>query len=219
MKEITMEILLGTTNPSKLKRFASMLDGCGCTFVSPDDLEIRGEPDETGRTPEENARMKAEFYGQYADYVLCEDSGLYLAPLALDDPRQPGLHIRTPMNGKRLDDDEMIAYYSALIRSLGGSADAYYLDAYAVWANGKLTSFMSEELCRTRSFIMTSEPSPLRHPGWPLDSISKFRDTGLYFVEGRPDSDHGDPIALQEYRRQTTEFLHQSFGIGRQYGI
>ncbi|MBQ2725114.1 MAG: non-canonical purine NTP pyrophosphatase [Clostridia bacterium] len=214
-----MEILLGTTNPSKLKRFASMLDGCGCTFVSPDDLEIRGEPDETGRTPEENARMKAEFYGQYADYVLCEDSGLYLAPLALDDPRQPGLHIRTPMNGRRLDDDEMIAYYSELIRSLGGSADAYYLDAYAVYAKGRLSSFMSEELCRTRSFIMTSEPSPLRHPGWPLDSISKFRDTGLYFVEGRPGSDHGDPIALQEYRRQTTEFLHQSFGIRRQYGI
>lgn len=210
-----MEILLGTTNPSKLKRFAFMLDGCGCTFVSPADLKIEEEPDENGRTPEENARMKAQFYGQYADYVLCEDSGLYLSQLALDDPRQPGLHIRTPMNNKRLNDDEMIEYYSGLVSSLGGTADAYYLDAYAVYAGGTLFSFMSEELCRTRSFIMTNQPSPLRHPGWPLDSISKYRDTGLYFVEARSGSDHGDPIALAEYRRQTTEFLHTSFGIRR----
>ncbi len=214
-----MEILLGTTNPSKLKRFASMLDCCGCTFITPNDLNICGEPDENGRTPEENARMKAEFYGQYANYVLCEDSGLYLAQLALDDPRQPGLHIRTPMNSRRLDDEEMIAYYSELIRSLGGTADAYYLDAYAVFANGTISSFMDDGLCRTRSFIMTAEPSPLRHPGWPLDSISKFRDTGLYFVEGKTDTSSGDPIALQEYKRQTTAFLHRTFGIGRDYGI
>ena len=50
-----MQILLGTTNPSKLRRFSALLDGFGCTFLSPHDLDIPSEPDETGTTPEENA--------------------------------------------------------------------------------------------------------------------------------------------------------------------
>ena len=208
-----MEILLGTTNPSKLKRFASMLDGYGCTFRSPDDLKIDGEPDETGRTPEENARMKAEFYGKHADFVLCEDSGLYLSCLTRDDPRQPGLHIRTPMGGRRLDDEEMIAYYTGLIRSLGGSAEAYYLDAYAVSVRGRAFTFMDDALCRTRAFLMTDTPSGNRHPGWPLDSISRFKSTGRYFVDGKQDRVSEDPVAAAEYKTRTTEFLVKAFGL------
>ncbi|MBQ8333459.1 MAG: non-canonical purine NTP pyrophosphatase [Clostridia bacterium] len=208
-----MQILLGTTNPSKIRRFSSLLDGFGCTFVTPPELEIHGEPDETGRTPEENARMKATFYGRYADYVLCEDSGLYLAPLSLDDPRQPGLHIRTPMGGKRLDDEEMIAYYSTLIHSLGGTADAYYLDAYAVCVRGKVSSFMSDALCRTRAFTMTDTPSGKRHPGWPLDSVSLFKNTTRYFVDGQSDQVNEDPVAVREYREKTMAFLHTAFGL------
>jgi len=209
-----MEILLGTTNPSKLRRFASMLGGCGCTFLSPKDVNITGEPDENGRTPEENARLKAQFYGNYAEHVLCEDSGLYLSCLSPDDPRQPGLHIRTPMNGKRLDDEEMIEYYTGLIRSLGGSTEAYYLDAYAVCVRGRVLSFMDDALCRMRSFVMTDTPSPLRHPGWPLDSISRFRNNGCYFVETTSGTSFEDPIAVQEYKKKTTAFLHQALGIG-----
>lgn len=208
-----MEILLGTTNPSKLKRFASMLDGHGCTFLSPRDLAVKGEPDENGPTPEDNARLKAEFYGQYADYVLCEDSGLYLTGLSLDDPRQPGLHIRTPMNGRRLDDEEMIAYYTELIRSLGGCVNAYYLDAYAGSVHGQVYSFMDDALCRTRAFVMTDVPSPRRHPGWPLDSISKHRNTDRYFVDGKTDQIHEDPFAVAEYKAKTTAFLVKTFGL------
>jgi len=208
-----MEILLGTTNPSKLKRFASMLDGYGCTFLSPDDLDILGEPDENGFTPEDNARLKAKFYGQYADFVLCEDSGLYLSCFSLDDPRQPGLHIRTPMNGKRLDDDEMIDYYSKLIASAGGFTEAYYLDAYAVSVRGNVYSFMNDSLCRARAFLMTSAPSPLRHPGWPLDSISKYRNTDRYFVDGKPDTPWEDPVATAEYKNRITSFLAGTFGL------
>lgn len=208
-----MEILLGTTNPSKQKRFASMLDGYGCTFVSLSELAVSGEPEENGRTPEDNARLKAQFYGRYADYVLCEDSGLYLAALPLDDVRQPGLSIRTPMNKKRLDDDGMIEYYTGLIHSLGGSADAYYLDAYAVSVKGKVYSFMSDRLCRARAFTMTDTPSEKRHPGWPLDSISKYRNTERYFTDGKPDSPWEDPIAAEEYKTEVTRFLGKAFGL------
>ena len=122
-----LRILIGTTNPSKIAFFQKMLEGLHAAIVTPCELEITGEPQETGTTPEENARIKAAYYGRYADYALCADSGLFFDELPMDDPRQPGLHIRTP-HGVRLNDDEMIEHYSALSRALGGRALAYYLD-------------------------------------------------------------------------------------------
>ena len=52
--------------------------------------------------------QKAKFYGQYFEVVICNDSGLYFEELALDDVRQPGLNVRTPMQMDRLSDEEMI---------------------------------------------------------------------------------------------------------------
>ena len=96
-----MRILLGTTNPSKVKRFSDLLKGYDVEFVTLKDLAITDEP-------EENAIVKAKFYGQYFEVVICNDSGLYFEELALDDVRQPGLNVRTPMQMDRLSDEEMI---------------------------------------------------------------------------------------------------------------
>lgn len=103
-----MRILLGTTNPSKVKRFSDLLKGYDVEFVTLKDLAITDEPEENGTTTEENAIAKAKFYGQYFEVVICNDSGLYFEELALDDVRQPGLNVRTPMQMDRLSDEEMI---------------------------------------------------------------------------------------------------------------
>ena len=52
-----MKVLLGTTNPSKVKRFSKLLENCDIEFITLKDLEIEDEPDETGKTPEENLRF------------------------------------------------------------------------------------------------------------------------------------------------------------------
>ena len=131
-----MRVLLGTTNPSKVKRFSDLLKGYDIEFITLRDIEVIEEPKEMGNTPEENAIMKAEFYGQYFDVVICNDSGLYFEELDFEDLRQPGLNIRTPMNMDRLSDEEMIDYYSKLIAELGGKVTAYYLDGIAVYNHG-----------------------------------------------------------------------------------
>ena len=97
-----MKVLLGTTNPSKVKRFSDLLKGYDIEFVTLNDIEITEEPEEKGTSPEENAIIKAKFYGQYFDIVICSDVGLYFKELDLEDLRQPGLNIRTPMNMNRL---------------------------------------------------------------------------------------------------------------------
>ena len=130
----------------------------------------------------ENAVLKAEFYGQYAPCAVCADSGLYFDELPLDDPRQPGLHIRTPQ-GKRLDDEEMIAYYADLVRSLGGKVTAYYLDGFALRMGENTYTFAAtREECRARAFTMTDTPCAYRRPGWPLDSLSYDHD-GKAFLD------------------------------------
>ena len=179
-----MKVLIGTTNPSKLRMFEEWLEGYPVEFVTLSDLGITGDPSETGDTPTENARLKAEYYGQFADYCICQDSGLYLDALPLDDPRQPGLHIRTPQ-GKRLSDDEMIAYYSGLAGSLGGKVMAYYLDGFAVKTpNGIQTYIKSQEEARDGAFWLVDKPCDKRRPGWPLDSISLMMD-GSYFLDNQ----------------------------------
>lgn len=210
-----MKVLIGTTNPSKVKRFEKLLDEYDIEFLTLKDLGIEEEPDESGNTPEENAILKAKFYGKYFDRVICNDSGLYLDELDLCDKRQPGLNIRTPQ-GKRLDDEEMIEYYSSLVHSLGGKVLAYYLDGIAVYQNGNVKSFMeNSEATRMSAFYLVDKVSDKRHPGWPLDSISLNRNTGTYFVD-KGDNKYDtkeENIILGEYRKRLTDFLAAALGL------
>ena len=208
-----MKVLIGTTNPAKVTRFAEFLPDQGIEFLTLKDLGITDEPRETGSDPEQNARIKAAFYGRFCDRVICNDSGLYFDCLPLDDPRQPGLNIRTPQ-GRRLDDEEMIVYYGELIESLGGKVLAYYLDGIAVYREGQVESWLDEQ-GKAAAFYMVSRPSENRHPGWPLDSLSVNRNTMTYFV------DHGnniydkveDNIMVGRYRQRVVAFLKRALGI------
>ena len=208
-----MKVLIGTTNPSKVTRFAEFLPDCGIEFLTLKDLGITAEPDETGRNPEENARIKAAFYGKFCDRVICNDSGLYFDSIPMDDPRQPGLNIRRP-KGKRLNDEEMIEYYSSLISELGGKTLAYYIDGIAVYRNGNVMSYLDEQ-GKAAAFYMVDQPSPNRHPGWPLDSLSLNRNTLTYCT------DHGnniyddveEQIMVGAYRSRVVDFLKQALAI------
>lgn len=205
-----MKVLIGTTNPSKVKRFTDLLSGYDIEILTLKDLNIFDEPAETGRTPEENAIIKAQFYGKFFDVVICNDSGLYFEGIDINDIRQPGLNIRTPMSKKRLNDEEMIDYYSSLISSLGGEISAYYLDGIAVYNKGKITSFMDKNLAiEFSSLIMVDKPSPKRHEGWPLDSLSKYKDTNEYFVD-KTIEDSKDSIIVGKYKEKITTFLKES---------
>lgn len=211
-----MKVLIGTTNPSKVNRFKELLADSDVEFCTLADLQIEGEPEEQGSTPEENAVIKAKYYGQFFDRVICNDSGLYFDELPLEDERQPSLNVRTPNGQERLDDEEMITYYSGLVRSLGGKITAFYLDGIAVYNNGSITSFMeNSEATRSSAFYMVDTPSEKRHPGWPLDSISVNRNTGTYFVEkGNNKYDTTEEnIMLGEYRKRLVCFLKEALEL------
>lgn len=57
------KILIGTTNPSKTKKYQDYLSDFDIEWYTLKDLKIETTPEETGQTPKENAEIKARYYG------------------------------------------------------------------------------------------------------------------------------------------------------------
>ena len=84
-----MRILAATNNKNKLEEIRRILEPLGVSIVSPADLGIDIEVEETGSTFAENAFLKAKaFYGQSGLPSLADDSGLCID--AMDG--RPGVH-------------------------------------------------------------------------------------------------------------------------------
>jgi XTP/dITP diphosphohydrolase len=70
-------LLLATSNSGKLAEYDVLLEGCGWEVVTPCDLAIDLDVDETGETYEANATMKARRGVEASGLVtLADDSGL-----------------------------------------------------------------------------------------------------------------------------------------------
>jgi len=83
------KLLLATTNPGKLREITGILEGVPIELVTLNDLDPIVEPDETGATFAENARLKARYYSKATGLVsVADDSGIEID--ALD--KAPGVH-------------------------------------------------------------------------------------------------------------------------------
>ena len=71
-------LLVATRSRHKLRELGELLAlPPSVLLLSPDELGIEGEPDETGETFETNARIKARYYAQRSGLpTLADDSGL-----------------------------------------------------------------------------------------------------------------------------------------------
>ncbi|CAN5870044.1 RdgB/HAM1 family non-canonical purine NTP pyrophosphatase [soil metagenome] len=84
-----MRLLVATTNPGKLREIAGILQSLPINLVSLDDFPGLAEPEETGATFAENARLKALYYHQATALPsVADDSGLEIEALG----GAPGIH-------------------------------------------------------------------------------------------------------------------------------
>ena len=82
------KILIATGNPGKMQEYSELLAGLPYELVSLKDLCITHEVEETGKTFEENAWLKASEYASISGLLtLADDSGLEVDALA----GQPGV--------------------------------------------------------------------------------------------------------------------------------
>lgn len=72
-----MKVLAATGNKGKIREFSQILAPLGFETVSPKDIGIDIDPEETGTTFSENAKIKALAFMQVSDMpVIADDSGL-----------------------------------------------------------------------------------------------------------------------------------------------
>ena len=108
-----MKVLFATTNPAKIKAYATRLEERGYEIVTLKDLEITTDVEETGKSPVENAIIKAKAYHEISKLpTIALDDALFLENVP--ENLQPKTNVRR-VNGKRLNDEEMIEHYTSCL--------------------------------------------------------------------------------------------------------
>ena len=174
-------IVLGTLNPSKLEEMQSYFTGTPFHALSPKDITA-SVPDipESADTIRGNAILEAKAWQQITGLpVIAEDSGLLFMDLAPEDPDQPGQFVRR-FHGRKMTDEEMLEHYIDIIHRHGGQLRACWINCWCLLEDARHGETHENS---SVPFLLRENASPLRHAGWPLDSISWLPEIGKYLVE------------------------------------
>ncbi len=195
-----MKVLFATTNPAKIKYYYDQLKKNGIELLIPQDLELDLEVEETGENAIENAILKAKaFYEATGITTVAMDDTLFIE--GLSEKEQPKTHVRR-VNGKRLNDVEMIEYYTSIAKKLGGQATTYWLHGVAVCKDGNVNSY------DVKSYnVFTQDSSPVIVEGYPLDSISIVPKYNKYRSEL---TEEERAVEKLEYNQQLYNFITSS---------
>lgn len=175
-----MKILFATTNPAKIERYSSKLEEKGIEILTLKDINIKLKIDENGKNAIENAYIKAKAYFEETKITtIAVDDNLYIEELP--EERQPGTNVRR-INGKELTDDEMIEYYTNLVKQYGGRLTAKWVYGMVIY-NGKEAKQFSWS---KDNFYFVDIPSEKRTPGYPLNSISVMPENNKYYIDLTP---------------------------------
>ncbi|MBQ6860478.1 MAG: hypothetical protein IJO08_02385 [Clostridia bacterium] len=173
-------ILFATGNPTKAKRFSKGLEQNDIEVLSLKDLNMELDVDENGTNAIENALIKARACFENAKMPsMGMDDTLYLEGVPED--KQPGLFVRR-VNGKTLNDEEMIEHYISLVKKYGvqGKLNCKWIYGLAVIdEKGNESTYTWEKA----DFYMVDTQSEKINPGYPLNSISKYKNLDKYFTE------------------------------------
>ncbi|MDH8676776.1 non-canonical purine NTP pyrophosphatase [Fusibacter bizertensis] len=177
-----MKLIYGTHNPSKLTGMIKAVSGLPLEIVDIKDIDLEiHEAEESGNEPLENAIQKSQaYYKQIKKPVFSCDSGLYFEGVSDED--QPGVHARR-VDGKRLNDDEMRAYYQTLAKKYGGKLTAYYKNAICLTLDHETMISYDGETIHSEKFYIIERAHKKRVQGFPLDSLSVEIDSGQYYFD------------------------------------
>ena len=200
-----LKLLYGTKNPAKIDDMRRRLQTLDVDIIGLNDVDT-DIPDiaEDGKSPLENAEKKAlGYFAAFKTPVFSCDSGLYID--GLPDDLQPGVHVRT-VNGKYLNDDEMLAYYSELAEKYGDLTARYKNAICFVQDDEHIYSAMDNAM-ESEPFIITSKPHPTVKKGFPLDSLSVDIGTKKYYYDLTDDREkayNADDGFLQFFKKHIT---------------
>lgn len=193
------KVLFATGNESKAKRFKKGLLENDIEIITLNDIENNIDIEENGKDAIENALIKARAYANVYDLpVFAMDDNLYIDDIPKD--KQPGMYVRR-VNGKRLNDNEMIEYYSNLAHEYGkdGKLTCRWVYGIAVIKDGKESTYTWSK----EDFYIVDKPSNKINSGYPLNTISINKKLNKYFT----DMTEEDKEMVKESENDVVKFL------------
>lgn len=174
------ELVFATGNQAKIARFFDKLQKEDIKLESIKELNIELDCEENGKNAVENALIKARCcHEKCKNAVMGMDDTLYMEGVPED--KQPGLFVRR-VNGKTLNDEEMIEHYKNLVDEYGqdGKINCKWIYGLAIIdEKGKESTYTWEKA----DFYMVNKVSDKINPGYPLNSISKYKKLDKYFTD------------------------------------
>lgn len=161
-----LRLLIATTNPDKLREIRGILGGLPVEILTLQDRPPVQEPEETGATFAENARIKALYYDALAEtgtdlqvrprphYTVAEDSGLVIDALDGD----PGVHSARFVRPDASYPERFAEIYRRLDELPAGARSARFICAVAVAHKGSV-------ICETTGTVEGEIANVPRGPG------------------------------------------------------
>jgi len=170
------KLLIATTNPGKLTEIKRFLGDLSVELVGLKDVGITDVVEETGKTFEENAILKAKYYCQKSGLpTLADDGGFEIDAFS----GQPGVKSHRWIHGDREDtDEELIAYTLEKMRGLPRAKRGAQLRLVLalIFPDGR--QYTVEE--KTRG-IVAEKPSKYRTSGFPYRSLLFLPEINKYY--------------------------------------
>jgi XTP/dITP diphosphohydrolase len=174
------QLLLATHNPAKIKELrigVKELEKNGIQIVTLNNLNISEEPEETGKTFEENARLKAKYYGDLANLSVVVDDGGLIIPFLNNEP---GVKSRRWL-GRDATDQELIDYTIHRLSAFQKNKRTAYLKVAVCFYNPK-TKFICFETEKIKGYI-AEKPSGKATEGYPFRALFIVEEFNKYYDE------------------------------------
>ncbi len=193
------KLLIATTNPGKLDEIRLFLSDLPVEFVGLSDVGITTNVEETGKTFEENAVLKAQYYADRSGLAtVADDGGFEIDALG----GAPGVKSHRWIHGDREDtDEELIAYtFEKMAAVADGKRGAQLRAVLAlVFPEGRV--YTATAAIRG---IIPHKPADARTAGFPYRSILFLPQVNKFYNHDllTPEENH-----RFNHRRQALEEL------------
>ncbi len=174
------QLLLATGNPGKLAEMrqglASLLKK-SWQLLSLGDLKITIEPQETGQTFLENAKLKAFYYAQNSGLPVISDDGGFVIPYLNGEP---GVHSARWL-GENSSEDNLIKHTLTRLENAHDKQRQAYLELVLCFYDPfrKLLLFENEKI----TGFVADKPSEKRVKGFPYRALLKVEPFHKYYDE------------------------------------
>ena len=171
------KLLIATTNKGKLKEISEFLTDLPFKLLSLNDIGITEDVEETGKTYEENSRIKALFYAKKSGLpAISDDGGIEIK--AIDN--EPGIKSRRWL-GYEATDEDLINHMMKVSKELpdNNREATFGLVASLALPNGKVWSKKG----KVEGIIAKKPHMKLLH-GYPYRSFFYLPEIQKYYHEG-----------------------------------